>query len=72
MNHVDPDLKTYAENGLRSAEDWATMGRQIKEGVKARTEILHRRQTVGLFGRDQTVTRSKPAETAPAAPAVNG
>jgi hypothetical protein len=65
MNHVDPELKTYAENGLRSAEDWATIGRQLKEGVKARTQITHRRQNVELFGRDQTLMRTKPAEVVP-------
>ena len=25
MNHSDPQLKAYAENGLRSAEDWTAM-----------------------------------------------
>jgi hypothetical protein len=65
MNHVDPELKTYAENGLRSAEDWATIGRQLKEGVKPRTQIMHRRQTVELYGRDQTLLRTRPAEVTP-------
>ena len=71
MTHVDPDLKTYAEYGLRSAEDWATMGRLVKDGAQARTEILHRRQPVRLFGRDQTLLRTKGPEVAPA-PASNG
>jgi hypothetical protein len=65
MNHVDPELKTYAENGLRSAEDWATIGRQLKEGVKPRTQIMHRRQAVELYGRDQTLLRTRPAEVTP-------
>ena len=27
MKHQDKELKMYAENGLRSAEDWASLGR---------------------------------------------
>jgi hypothetical protein len=68
MNHVDPELKTYAENGLRSAEDWATIGRQVKDGIKPRTQTMHRSKEVPLYGRDQTLILTKPAEVAPAAP----
>lgn len=66
MNHSDPELKTYAENGLRSAEDWAAMGRQLKDGISPRTQILHRNKPVLLYGRDQTRMHTKPAETTPA------
>jgi hypothetical protein len=70
MNHVDPELKTYAENGLRSAEDWAAMGRQLKDGVNARTQITYRSKALLLYGRDQTRMYTKPAETAPAIASV--
>jgi len=66
VNHSDPQLKAYAENGLRSAEDWAAMGRQLKDGIKPRTQIMHRSKPVLLYGRDQTRMHTKPAETAPA------
>jgi hypothetical protein len=69
MNHSDPQLKAYAENGLRSAEDWTAMGRQLKEGTEPRTQIIHRSQVVLLYGRDQTRMHSKPAAIAPAASA---
>jgi hypothetical protein len=66
MNHSDPELKTYAENGLRSAEDWAAMGRQLKDGTKPRTEMMHRNKALLLYGRDQTRMLTKPAaEVAP-------
>jgi hypothetical protein len=66
MNHVDPELRTYAENGLRSPEDWATMGRQVKDGASPRTDMVHRGRAVSLFSRDQTRMSPK-ADPAPAA-----
>jgi hypothetical protein len=66
MNHSDPQLKTYAENGLRSAEDWAAMGRQLKDGITPRTQIMHRSKPVLLYGRDQTRIFTKTVESAPA------
>ena len=69
MNHVDPELRTYANNGLRSADDWATMGRQIKDGANPRTDMMHRGRAVSLFSRDQTRMGVK-VDAAPAAPAV--
>jgi len=65
MNHSDPQLKAYAENGLRSAEDWAAMGRQLKDGTEPRTQIMHRSKPVLLYGRDQTRMYTKPVETTP-------
>jgi hypothetical protein len=69
MNHSDPDLKTYAENGLRSAEDWTAMGRQLKDGAEPRTEMMHRSKPVLLYGRDQTRMLTKSTATAPIASA---
>ena len=56
MAHHDPELKMYAENGLRSAPDWLSLGREVRDGVAPRARSDHR-APVALYGRDQTRAR---------------
>jgi len=75
MSQYSNDLKRYANQGLRTPADWATLGRVVTEGVPARVEAEDRTGKVALFSRDQTQPKPKsdrhrkPAE-APAAPAA--
>ena len=59
MRHFDKDLKMYAENGLRSAQDWLTWGRQVEDGQTPRASITCRGQLVELFTREQTRQRQR-------------
>ena len=54
MSYYDKDLKRYAASGLRTAEDWASLGRGIDSGMKPRADILQRGKTVSLYCRNQT------------------
>jgi hypothetical protein len=54
MQYYDSTLKTYADSGLRSAHDWATVGRDVKPECKPRADTLHRGALVLLYTRDQT------------------
>jgi hypothetical protein len=54
MTHYDSALRAYAVSGLRSAQDWATMGRGIKPESKPRVDTMHRGAVLPLFSRDQT------------------
>jgi hypothetical protein len=54
MQHYDSELKTYADSGLRSAHDWASLGRDVKPDSKPRMETMHRGVVVPLYSRDQT------------------
>ena len=54
MQHYDSELKTYADSGLRSAHDWASLGRDVKPESKPRMETMHRGVVVPLYSRDQT------------------
>lgn len=68
MKHSDKDLKMYAANGLRSRDDWASLGRDVAAETAPRTDAMIRGKSVALFGRDQTVRRQQqqppPAKTA--------
>ena len=68
MNQFDNVLKLYSESGLRTAEDWTTLGREIVIGAKARLDARHRGAMVPLFSRDQTHLRVR-ARSLPGAPA---
>jgi hypothetical protein len=59
MNQYDSVLKTYAEAGMRTVEDWAAFGRDIISGSKSRASAPHRGATVDLYTRDQTHIRGK-------------
>jgi len=54
MQHYDSELKTYADSGLRSAHDWASLGRDVKPESKPRMDTMHRGVAVPLYSRDQT------------------
>jgi hypothetical protein len=54
MQHYDSELKTYADSGLRSAPDWASLGREVKAESKPRMDTMHRGVVVPLYSRDQT------------------
>jgi hypothetical protein len=59
MNQYDTLLKTYADAGMRTLEDWATVGREVVGGSNPRASAPHRGALVQLFTRDQTQIRPK-------------
>ena len=59
MNQFDGVLKTYAEAGMRTLEDWAASGRAVVSGSKSRASATCRGVIVDLFTRDQTHIRAK-------------
>jgi hypothetical protein len=59
MNQYDGVLKMYAESGLRTAEDWTGLGRDIEIGAKPRLDASHRGEVVPLYSRDQTHPRPR-------------
>lgn len=61
MRHYDELLKMYADNGLRTLEDWSSMGRELKEDAKPRTEAMHRGKALAVYDRDQTRRKAKAA-----------
>jgi len=63
MNTVAKELKTYADNGLRTATDWLALGRQVTDGIAPRSNMTWRGDAVDLFSRDQTHKRPKSART---------
>lgn len=54
MKHQDKELQMYAENGLRTAEDWASLGRAVVAGAGAKTDATIRGRVVALYERSQT------------------
>lgn len=58
MSQYDSVLKMYAESGLRTIEDWTTLGRDIASGAKPRLDTPHRGELVSLYSRDQTHPRT--------------
>ena len=42
MKYYDQALKTYADSGLRTAQDWASIGRDVKPESKPRIDTVHR------------------------------
>jgi len=59
MSHFDKELKSYAESGLRTAEDWKTLGREVIDETKPRSSAQGRGSSVDLFSRDQTQRRER-------------
>ena len=57
MSQTDSVLRMYAESGLRTVEDWTTLGRDISSGAKPRLDTPHRGSPVSLYSRDQTQLR---------------
>jgi len=54
MNQFDSILRMYADSGLRTVEDWTTLGREIENGTKPRADAPHRGERLALYSRDQT------------------
>jgi len=54
MYQSDSVLRMYAESGLRTLDQWITLGREIASGVKPRLDTLHRGIAISLYSRDQT------------------
>jgi hypothetical protein len=54
MSQFHKELKMYAENGLRSADDWLSSGRRVHNGEKPKANVNCRGQAYELFTRDQT------------------
>ena len=62
MKHHDKVLKLYADNGMRTAQDWGTMGRDVKADAKPCADATSRGGKVSLFTRAQTQLRSQTRE----------
>jgi hypothetical protein len=58
MSQHDTVLKMYADSGIRSAEEWATLGREIASDAKPRVDTPHRGTVLSLYSRDQTQPRT--------------
>jgi len=58
MSQHDTVLKMYSDSGIRSAEEWASLGREIPSGVKPRVDAPHRGTLLPLYSRDQTQPRT--------------
>jgi hypothetical protein len=66
MSQFGKELRMYAEQGLRSATDWLSRGREVESNVKPRSDAVNRGETVALFSRDQTRAYvAAPRSTAP-------
>jgi hypothetical protein len=63
MYQCDNILKTYADSGLRTVEDWTTLGRELDAGVKPCVDAAGRSGTVSLYSRGQTHARPRVAKT---------
>jgi hypothetical protein len=59
MSQYDSILKMYAESGLRTVENWISLGRDIASGAKPRLDTLHRGTLLPLYTRDQTLSRPR-------------
>lgn len=59
MSQYDNELKVYADNGLRTAEDWATHRREIASEISPCVETTNRGVTVALYSRSQTRLKAK-------------
>ena len=54
MSQFHKELKMYAENGLRSADDWMSSGRKVHNDAKPKANVTCRGQAYELFTREQT------------------
>jgi len=59
MQQFDKELKTYSENGLRSVEEWGSLGRQVEGGAEPCTHATSRGVPVALYTRAQTRLRPR-------------
>jgi len=59
MNQIDGVLRMYADSGLRTIEEWATLGRAVADGTKPRLDTPHHGATLSLYSRGQTQPRAR-------------
>jgi hypothetical protein len=59
MDRYDTELNDFANNGLRTAEDWLTHRREVADNVSPCFSTMHRGLTVALYSRTQTRLRAK-------------
>jgi hypothetical protein len=59
MSYLDPALRLYSANGIRSAEDWKSRGRDVAEGAEPRTRVQVSGKEISLFTVDQTHSRPR-------------
>lgn len=65
MYQYDSELNMYAGSGLRTIEDWNTMGREVEPGAKPRLDALHRGLLLPLYSRGQTQVRPRSERAEP-------
>ena len=58
MAQYDSVLRVYAESGLRTVEDWTSLGRDIQTLAKPRVDVPYKGGRLPLFSRDQTQVRA--------------
>ena len=58
MSQFAKELKSYAA-GLRTADDWLTLGRQVVDGTAPRSNATLHGQELDLFAHDQTHKKVK-------------
>jgi hypothetical protein len=68
MSMLDQEMRTYAQNGLRSADGWAESGRQIVEGATPRTTATFGAKSIPMYAKEQTKAGKRPKAPKPAAP----
>ncbi len=59
MYQYDSVLKMYAGSGLRTIEDWVTLGRDVEAGAEPRVDAKHRGTLLPLYSRGQTHARPR-------------
>ena len=59
MKHFDRELKQYAESGLRSAQEWASLGREVGATQVGMNVTTVRAGTVALYTRNQTQVKPR-------------
>ena len=70
MYQNDAVLRTYAESGLRTSEEWISLGREIETGAKPRVDTPLRGASVSLYSRNQTHVRPRSRQNQPSAQKV--
>ena len=59
MNRYSTELNDYANNGLRTAEDWLTQRREVLKDASPCASTVYRGLTVALYSRPQTQFQAK-------------
>jgi hypothetical protein len=66
MKHFDRILKQYAESGLRSAGEWASLGREVSATEVGTILTTDKAGKVALYTRNQTHMKPKLQPVTPA------